>query len=231
MSDQQHSGDQPQDEQPELLTIEDRVSREVTLVWGRHELLTEEGTKDAVAVADLIYPTISKAVVQNPGERAKVGITPTRLVEQFFPDVPGPATWAEYDEQDRIVREKVYRKVKGEVFRVLDISPDGPVQGRLAANGGHVLCRTPSKGGREEMAYVTRNRICISEDNNAPAAKKAQGFINRAAALTALAAERVPEHGQWFSRQFNNDMKTGVETGKNKIQAALDRAEDEPDDE
>jgi hypothetical protein len=218
-------------EQLDLLSDEERVNREVKVILGRHHLLTTEGSHSLTAIADLVYPTISQAVVESPGDRTKVGITPTHLMEQFFEDVPGPANWAEYEDEDEAwFHERVYKAIKGEVLRVLSIQPDGLVQSRLGTNGGLVLCRTPArKGGREEVAYVTRHRKCIDEDNNTPAVKKAQNAMAKAAGLTAMSVERVPEHGRWFHSQYNAGMKEAIESGKNKIQAALE-ASTEPED-
>jgi hypothetical protein len=209
-------------EQPSLLTLKERVDREVAVIFGRHDLVTQEGAADRVAIADLVYPIVSQAVAETPGDRAKVGITPTRLMEQFFPEVPGPAQWAEYDEDDAEFHEDVYKRVKGEVFRVLSVQPDGLVQARLGLNGGLVLCRTPKKGGREEVAYVTRHRKCIEEDKNTPAIKTAQRAMDKAAALSVLAVDRVPEHGKFFGRLYNTGMREGLESGRNKVKAALE---------
>jgi hypothetical protein len=221
----------PETEQLDLLTMEDRVKREVAVIFGRHQLVTQEGRTDTIAIADLIYPTISKAVVEIPGDRTNVGITPTRLVEQFFGEVPGPSNWADYDEGDAEFHEKVYNEVKREVFRVLSVNPDGPVQMRLGANGGMVLCRTKKAGGREEMAYVTRNRKCIDEDNNSPAVKAAHRAMDKAAALTALSVDRVPEHGRWFERQHKAGINQAIESGRTKIRAALEASNDDTGDE
>ena len=235
MSDES-GGDQPQKapdpqeqaEQLGLFTLDDRVRREVAAIWGRYALVTDEGGVDQIKVANLIYPTVEKAVAEGPGDRPKVGITPSRLMETFFSDVPNPHQWAEYDEEDREVHEAVYQKVKAEVFRVLNVNPDGLIQSRLNANGGMVLCRTAkNKKGQEEMAYVTRNRVCINEDNNTPAVNRANRALDRAAALTAMAIERVPEHGKWFRTQYNTGTKTGIDGGKNKIAAALDSGDDD----
>lgn len=219
----------PDPEQMSLLTMEDRVKREVAVIFGSHELVTQEGRVDVLAVADMVYPTIKQAVVNAPGERATVGVTPTRLMERFFSDVPGPSQWAEYDEDDAEFHEKVYQAVKAAIFRVLSTNPDGPVQMRLAANGGMVLCRMPKKGGREEMAYVTRNRKCIDEDNNTPAVKAAQRAMDRAAALAEMSIDRVPEHGRWFSSQYKAGMKEGIESGTNRVRAALEASTGDED--
>jgi hypothetical protein len=232
MSDVEHNGDE---QQMSMLTTEERITTEVLTILGRHGLVTPEGTKDVTAVADMVYPTISKAVADTPADRAKVGVTPTALMAQFFADVPGPATWAEYDEEDAEFHEAVYRRLKGEIFRVLSVDPDGPVQSQLGANGGLVLCRMKGKQGREELAYVTRHRKAIDEDNNAPAVAAANRALAKAAARTALAVERVPEHGKWFNRQYSTGTKEGIEAGKNKILGALEAAEthdyDDPGDE
>lgn len=217
MSDQQNY-----EQQPLLPTMDERVDREVALIFGRHELVTQEGRVDVVGIADLIYPTIKAAVVEAPGERTAIGVTPTRLMEQFFPDVPGPAAWAEHDEEEAEFQARVYDRVKKHVFRVLNVYPDGLVQARLAANGGLVLCRTPKKGGREEMAYVTRNRKCIEEDNNSPAITNAKKYMDRAAALSVMAVDRVPEDGKYFANLYNRGMREGIDAGKNKIKAALE---------
>jgi hypothetical protein len=231
MSDQENSGVEPhEEEQLSLLTMDERVAREVNLVWGRHSLVTTEGGKDVLAIAELIYPTISNAIVEAPADRTKVGITPTQLMAQFFADVPGPAEWTDYDEEDAEFRERVYAAVKAEVFRVLSVQPNGPIQSRLGANGGLVLCRMPKKRGREELAYVTRNRKCIDEDNNAPAMTAAHNAMNRAAALTALSVDRVPEHGKWFERQHKTGIKLAVEGGQATIRRALEAASNDLDD-
>jgi hypothetical protein len=235
VSDQQEHADEfepapEQHEQLSLLTKEERVKREVAIIFGRHQLVNRDtGGIDFVAVADTIYPVISAAVVENPGDRAKVGITPTHLVDEFFADVPGPAAWAEYGELDSDeykFHEEVYKQVKREVFRVLSINPDGLVQSRLGANGGTVLCRMKGTGGREEIAYVTRNRKCINDDNNAPAIKAANAALRKAAALAALAIERVSEHKAWFATQYRTGAKETLDGGNNMIRAALDGTTD-----
>lgn len=193
------------------------------VIFGRHQLVTKEGSIDPIAVADMIYPVVSKAIAEVPGDRAKVGITPTHLVEQFFPDVPGPSDWAEYNnEEERQFHEKVYDGVKREVFRVLSINPDGLVQARLGTNGGMVLCRTKATKGREVTAYVTRNRTCINDDNNTPAMKAAKAAQAKADALAALSINRVPEHAKWFEARLNSGRKELVDTSKNTVKAALE---------
>ena len=212
-----------ENEQLSLLSMEERVDREFLITFGHHGLVTKEGRVDLLAIADLIYPTIEKAIVNVPGDRAGIGITPTHLMEEFFADVPGPDEWAEYDDDEEVeFRKAVYTKVKKEVFRVLSVQPDGPVQSRLDLNGGLVLCRTPKRHGREEMAYVTRNHKCIDEDNNTPAMQKAKAAQARADALAAMAAERVPEHARYFDRRLSASRKEIDDASKNTMRAALE---------
>jgi hypothetical protein len=216
----------PQNEQLELLpTVKERAKLEAWAVLNRHGLISQEGKIDVFAIADLVYPTISKAVVDAPGDRANVGVTPTQLVAEHFPEVPGPQHWTEHEDPE--FQEELYKEMKSNVFRVLSVQPDGLVQMRLGTNGGLVLCRTASRGGREEMAYVTRNRKCIDEDNNGPALKKAHLAMERAAALSALSIDRVPEHGKWFERQYNSGVKQAVDAGKTKIRGALTAGADD----
>ena len=225
MSDQYTGGEQPQQDNgqiDDLLTLEDRVKREVAVIFGSHQLVTQEGGIDSIAVADLVYPVVSKAIAQTPGDRAKVGVTPTHLMEQFFPDVPGPADWASYDEDDAEFHEAVYSRVKSEVFRVLSTQPNGLVQMRLGANGGMVLCRTRATKGREVMAYVTRNRACINDDNNTPAMKAAKAAQAKADALAAMSIERVPEHAKWFAARLNTGRKELDDASKHTVKAALE---------
>lgn len=223
--------DQQQDEQISLLTMDERIGREVLVIFGSHQLVTNEGGIDSIAVADLVYPTVSKAVAETPGDRARVGVTPTRLMEQFFPEVPGPAKWAEFDDEDDAeFHEKVYDKVKAELFRVLNINPDGLVQARLSANGGMVLCRTKATKGREVTAYVTRNRKCIDDDNNTPALKAAKAAQAKADALTAMSIERVPEHAKWFERRLASGRKEIDDASKNKMRATLESVTGNGDD-
>jgi hypothetical protein len=231
MSDQQYdtSGQEPQQDEEQLTlipTLEDRIKAEATAVLAEHDLVDDEGKVDLYRIADLIYPTIKQAVVEKPGDRAVVGVTPTQLVTQFFPEVPGPLLWAEYEGEEAELREGVYTRVKQQLFRVLNVNPEGVIQSRLGENGGMVLCRTPKKGGREEMAYVTRNRACIDDDNNQPALAKAAKAMAMATALTELSVKRVPEHGRFFSKQHNTAMRKAIDGGKITIKAALEASTD-----
>lgn len=217
------------DEQVVNLDLELRAKLHVAQILGEHDLLTDEGKKDVFAVADMVYPTISAAVVHVPGERERVGITPNRLVEEFFPEVPGPSDWANYeDEDERAFHERVYVKLKGEIFRVLSVDPDGPVQSRLSMNGSSlVLCRTRKTKGREERAYVTRNTKCINEDNNTPALNALGAALAKAAGRIAMAIERVPESATTFNTLYSNKTKNSIESGKNIVRAALEAAKEE----
>jgi len=225
MSDQFISGEEP-------LPVAQRVSLGVAEVWGRHGLVTREGRVDPHAIADLVYPTIKAAVVTKPSERAKVGVSKAHLMESFFPDVPTPLMSDEDESaEDREVREAVYKKISDEVFRVLSPDPQtGLIQARLASNGGMVLCRTSPKGLGHQLVYVTRDRKCINEDNGMPALRKVQLAIEHAAALTALAVDRVPDEGKWFNRQYNNGVRNARLAGEATVRAALEAGSDDEAD-
>lgn len=222
--------DQSQDPQSEtdevFVSFDDRVELEAAEIFGKHGLVDEEGNTSLHLIADLIEPTITAAVVTKPSDRAKVGVTPTKLMEEYFSDVPGPTEWANYgskDDEEYKFRQKVYKKVKDHVFRVLLVQPNGIIQRRLAnGNGGLVLCRTVKEGGREEMAYVTRNHNCIRDDLMTPEMRKVKAGHLRVARLTAMAVERVPEHANLFVREYRSEIKLGIESGENVIVGALE---------
>jgi hypothetical protein len=209
------------------LTFAERVQLDVLAIFAKRDMVAD-GAIDMYAVADEIEPTVVQAVVEVESDRSKVGVTPTKLMETHFPEVPKRSDVDSTDEDLLAHTDAVYGKVKDQVFRVLNIMPEGIIQSRLAQKGdGYVLCRMKGKRGAEEVAYVTRNRKCIDADNNGPAYHRAELAIARAAALTGMSVERVSEHGAWFQRQFKRSMKTSLEAGNNVVLAALD-AGDEP---
>jgi hypothetical protein len=204
------------------LTLAERAKLEMLAIFARRQMLTD-GSIDQERIADEIEPTITSAVVQVEGDRSKVGVSPTLLMERHFSEVPSKDRIQTDDEDELEFVDAVYGNVKGQVFRVLNIMPDGPIQSRLANNGsGLVLCRMKGKRGTEEVAYVTRNRKCIDLDNNKPAFKQVALAVTKAAALTGLSIDRVPEHGKWFQRQYNTETKQITDGGQNTVRGALE---------
>src|SRR5215471_10982270 len=105
MSDQ-YGGEEPQPEPFAPVSVQERVRREVAVIFGRHGLVTRDGGMDLAAIAELIYPTIKEAVVETPGERTKIGVGAAQLMEKFFSDVPNSDKCAEIDdEEERAVQE------------------------------------------------------------------------------------------------------------------------------
>jgi hypothetical protein len=212
------------------LTWEERVKYAKLAIFARRDMVTDTGSIDQYRVADEIEPTIIGAIVKVEGDRTKVGITPTRLMQDHFPEVPRVDQVQTHDEEELAFVDAVYGAAKREVFRVLNIAPDGPIQSRLATNGsGLVLCRMKGARGAEEVAYVTRNRKCIDQDNNQPAFSAVDRAIAKAAALTGMSIERVPEHGGWFKRQYSTALKQSLGSGDNHVQLALDVSTDNGD--
>jgi hypothetical protein len=221
--------DSPQEQQgaegqPEkVLSIEDRASLEKLSIFAKRSMLGVDGKIDQYKVADEIEPTILGALVKLEADRTKVGVTPTRLMEVHFPEVPKRSEVQSDDEEVLELADRVYGGVKGEVFRVLNILPNGPIQQRLSNNGnGLVLCRMKGRKGAEEVAYVTRNRKCINTDNNQPALRAANTAIEKAAILTGMSIERVPEHGKFFRGAYKLSMNKGIGAGADVVQAALE---------
>lgn len=215
-----------QDDVPDP-TWEERVKYEKLAIFARRDMVADTGTIDQFKVADEIEPTVVGALVGVEGDRSKVGITPTRLMEDHFSEVARKEQVQTDDEEELAFIDAVYGAVKREVYRVLNIAPDGPIQSRLARNGsGLVLCRMKGTRGAEEVAYVTRNRKCIDQDNNQPAFSAVDRAIAKAAALTGMSIERVSEHGNWFKRQYSTAMKQSLGSGDNSVQLALDVSTD-----
>jgi len=209
------------------LTWDERVKIETLAVFARRAMVSDLGSVDQDRIADEVESTVVGALVQVEADRTKVGVTPTSLMERHFPEVPKRSEVESDDDEELDFVDAVYGGVKREVFRVLNIAPEGPIQSRLANNGdGLVLCRHKGKRGTEERAYVTRNRKCIQEDNNAPAIKAVERAVAKAAALAGLSIERVPEHGTWFQRRYNSEMKQITEAGQNTIRGAIEMTTD-----
>jgi hypothetical protein len=212
------------------LTLDERVKFETLAVFARRAMVSDSGSIDQDKVADEVQQTVVAALAEVEADRTKIGVTPTFLMERHFPEVPKRSEVQSDDEEELDFIDAVYGSVKREVFRVLNIAPEGPIQSRLADNGdGLVLCRHKGKRGTEERAYVTRNRKCIHEDNNAPAIKAVERAVAKAAALTGLSVERVPESGTWFQRRYSTEMKQITDSGQNTIRAAIEMTTDGDD--
>jgi hypothetical protein len=228
LSDQTVALGQPsQDDAPEL-TWAERVKLEKLAIFARRDMVTDTGTIDQHKVADKIEPTIFAAIVKVEADRSKVGIPPTRLMADHFSEVLRKDQAETDDEEELAFIGDVYGAVKDEVFRVLNIAPDAPIQSRLAANGsGLVLCRMKGTRGAEEVAYVTRNRKCIDQDNNQPALKAVAKAIAKAEALTGMSMERVPEHGRWFKRQYSTVIRQSIDGADERLQLRLEMTTDD----
>lgn len=214
--DEQHE----QGEQLELISIDEMVKRDVAIILGRYDLVTIEGKPDREALGDRLEATMRDALVEVPGDRAKQLRWANDLTDEMFPDVPGRAVWIEQEDPERA--EKVWRKLRGEIVRVLATHPQGEMQRRFAANGGYVLCeQTSTRSGGDRGFYITRNPKCITEDLANPARQKALNASNTYAALTELAMERVPEHATKFDRDFKAGQKLITEGPRVRVAGAL----------
>jgi len=207
-----------------LETLAQRVSREAKLAYGRANMLDEYGDRNTPLLASKIYDRIAKAVVESPGERAKVGIGKEAFMTELFPQLPGKTEWV--DQADPELAEKTYNAIGADVSRAL--ASDGPVQARLNGNLGMLLCRTRR---HPNVYYVTRNLKCITEDYAEPSARRATAALESHAVLMALAIERLPEHAKKFERAYDAAGKLALQSGRAKIQNALDAASSNGDDE
>lgn len=234
MTDPEGTAEQPETQgdaengQYELLTIEDRANLNKLAIFANRNMVSVTGAIDQWKVADEIEPTILQAIVTAEKERSRKGVPPTRLMEIHFPEVPKRSEVQSDDEDVLAEADATYGKVKDEVFRVLNVMPNGPIQSRLAENGdGLVLCRMKGVRGAEEVAYVTRNKKCIDLDNNQPAYKAAQRAQAKADKLTGMSMERVPEAAKFFRSKHNTSLKQINGASTDVIQAALEAATEE----
>jgi hypothetical protein len=224
----QSSAPNAQNGQQEL-SFEERRDLQVLSIFAARDMVVD-GSVDQNAVADEVEPTVLAATADVEADRSKKGVSPSKLMALHFKEVPKRSDVESDDPEVLDMIDAVYGKVKAEVFRVLNIMPDGPIQSRLATNGdGLVLCRMKGKRGAEEVAYVTRNRKLINADNLTPAYHRVDLALARAAALTGMSVERVPEHGMWFHRQHKRAINLSVDKGNDVVMAALD-AGDQPAD-
>lgn len=212
------------------LSLGERAELEKLAIFARREMVTDDKI-DPWKVADEIEPTILQAVVEAERDRSKVGVSPTRFMDIHFPEVQKRSDVEVEDPDVLDLVDAVYSRCKNEVFRVLSIMPNGPIQSRLANNGdGYVLCRMKGRKGAEEVAYITRNKKCIDADNNGPAYHAVNLAIAKAAALTGMSIERIQEHGKWFRGQYTARLAEGLTAGKNTVQAALDGPTEDGDE-
>src|SRR5262252_2252097 len=96
-------------EQLPLQTLKERTETQTMVVYGQHGLIDETGGKDWPQLVDKIYAIVSRAIVELPGQRAKVAIPKTEIISQVFPKLPGPTDWV--DEDDPELAEQTYGKI------------------------------------------------------------------------------------------------------------------------
>src|SRR4051812_13057672 len=104
------------------LTFSERVQLEALAIFAKRDMIAD-GAIDMYAVADEIEPTVVQAVAQVEGDRSKVGVTPTKLMETHFPEVPKRSDVDTTDGDLLDFTDAVYGRVKDQVFRVLNILP------------------------------------------------------------------------------------------------------------
>jgi hypothetical protein len=210
----------------EELSFDSRVKLAGLTIFAKRNMVTE-GAIDPYLVADEIQPTVVAAVAKVEKDREKLGATPTGLMRKHFNEVPQQSDITTDDPDELEYVDAVYGYVKTEVFRVLNVMPNGIIQQRLSENGsGLVLCRMKGRRGAEERAYVTRNKKLVNEDNNQPAYKTAARALARAAALTGMSIERIPEGGKYFAQQYNHATKDAITSGERSVQLALEFSTD-----
>ena len=218
-------------QEPDVLvmppTLDERIEAARYAAYGAHGLITPEGEIDQDALIEKVFDIVKDAIVEKPGDRKKKVVTRSQFMERIFPDVPNEAEWA--DENDPELAKGVYKALNGNIWRLTHVAPDMAVQAKLNGEHGLLLCRYEPRG-KEQGAYVTRNRKCLYEDYSASARAAIERAVNQHNALMIQAMDRVPEHAQSFSREFNDTTQGALTSGKSTIKGFLD-AGDTPDEE
>jgi hypothetical protein len=212
----------PQEEngQQKPLSREERCSIAVDALYAQHGYVAEDGEPVKEKVADVLFASVSKAIVSKPAEREKMMIPRTRLVELAFPGVPGRADW--HEQEDPELAEDVYKELMRRTWTICSENPKGPLQSRLNGDVGLVLVQyMPSQHGVEGGVYVTRDYKSLNVDVLIPAKKKQEAFARRQAAIAEMLMDRVPEHAKKFKREYVSGLQTGANIAKELIAAKL----------
>jgi len=217
-------GDEQEEHPP---TLEERVENGRYVAYGQHSLVTEDGEPDTEALIQRTFDIVVKAVVERPTERKTKVVTRTDFMDQIFPKVPGREAWSSEDDPE--LAEKVYGKLNTDIWRLLDVSPTGPIQSMLNGEHSLLLCRVDGSRLKEAHAYVTRNRKCLDEDYSFKARMEIERAVNKHAALMAQAIDRIPEHAASFVRE-HSDTSKALSNGMTVVKAALEMSKSAPKD-
>lgn len=211
--------------------LKERIDTAVAIAYGQHGYVID-GYPDQGAVADMVYELVSQAVVTKRAERANAAVTRRRLMSVVFSKVAGPEAWAE--QEDPEVAEGLYKRLDGQLWRMVTPDSTGQIQTRLNGDNGLILCRTKDTAEKVPAVYVTRDLQCLVTDYSGPhkAALKKEG--DRFAMNMAMAIDRVPEHAKRFKRELTSGLKTALDSGvaivTPSLEAAVGDTEDEADE-
>jgi hypothetical protein len=205
----------------ELLTLKERIDKEVDAVYMRHNYLVDGEPKRRL-VEDKIYDLVSNAVVDKRADRGKLAVSRRQLMAVAFPQVPGPDAWAEQQEPD--VAEGVYTRLDGFVWRLVSADRDGKIQARLNSDSGRILCRTRATPDKNDAVYVTSDLQCLLADFTSPQKDRITREATRFANNLAMAVDRLPEHAARFKRELASGMKTALGTGNAILIPAIEAA-------
>ncbi len=209
------------DEDEVVLTDKEVLDAAIHAAWDTEGYVTSSGEKDKAQLAEVLYTTVSTAIVTSRPERPGKAITRGTLVETAFPSLPGPDDWA--NEPDPDLAEDVYNAVRTAVWDLLGTDRTKPVQRLLGERTSPrlVLCRYKVGTDRVDAVYVTRSKDCVRDDLLGAYGARLRQASARMTAATEMAIERVPEHGRAFSRLFDQTAKGALEAGNSALKLAL----------
>lgn len=187
-----------------------------------HGYVSDEGP-DPTAILDRTYEVVSVAVVEKRADREKIAVTRAAMMEAVWPDVPGPGEWAE--QADPEAAEAAYKRLDEDLWRLQRPAPSGPIQSRLNGGTGLLLCRTKATKGQAWATYVTHDLSALLADYVEPVKQRAKDAEMEFARAMALAADRVPEHGKRFLKEYESGAKLALNDGKEIIRPSLEEGD------
>jgi hypothetical protein len=198
------------------------------LLFVQHGYDQANGERNLEAMREVIFDTVSPAVVTRKSERGEKAILCEDVVLATFPELPNVE-----DAEDRDLADAVQKEITSTVLKALDPSPSGAIQKMLKVQmPGYLLCRTKIGKQAKLAVYVSKDLGCIMEDYAGPPRKKVQSAASTFASHLALATDRLPEHSDKFDREYKSGVKLALDAGASILAPSLTAAsEDLSDDE
>jgi hypothetical protein len=190
----------------------------------------KDGERDHVAVANAIYPLVSRARVESLQQRTAKAVTKGELFTAVFPSLPKREDWP--NQPDPELAEEVDKAIRQKVWDLVKPDKAGTVQQLVGQRTPElILCRTKVGTDGIDAVYVTDNLACIKEDFASPLADAMRRANRRMSLNMAMAGGRLPEHAQTFERLYKQANKRALTAGLADTQLMLETTDENDGDE